>query len=83
MVSKCNLPHLPFTVLDRAGLGWAAHANPKKGATILKAVHLAVSRANGRIDAYMKANFKPPGSPILFLFFNFGGGTWVPAVMCV
>jgi len=60
MVSKCNLPHLSFTVFDRGELGWAAHANPKKGATIIKAAQLAVSRANGRIDAYMKANLKPP-----------------------
>ena len=60
MVSKCNLPHLSFTVFDRADLDWAAHANPKKDATITKALGLVLSRANDRIDAYMKSNFKPP-----------------------
>ena len=60
MVSKCNLPHLSFTVFDRTDLDWAAHANPKKGATINIALSRVLSRANDRIDAYMKSNFKPP-----------------------
>ena len=51
---------MSFTVFDRADLAWAAHANPKKGAAINKALTLVLSRANGRIDAYMKPNFKPP-----------------------
>ena len=60
MVSKCNLPHLSFTVFDRTDLDWAAHANPKKDATINVALSRVLSRANDRIDAYMKSNFKPP-----------------------
>ena len=38
----------------------AAKAAPRKADSVTKAVTLVKSRANGRIDAYMKANYKQP-----------------------
>ncbi len=60
MVSKCNLPHMSFAVFDRQEMPDAAKAPAKKADSIKTAITLIKSRANGRIDAYMKANFKQP-----------------------
>ena len=51
---------LEFTVFDRKEMSAAAKAPPRKADSVTKAITLVKSRANDRIDAYMKANFKQP-----------------------
>ena len=51
---------MSFAVFDRQEMSDAAKALAKKADSVKTAITLIKSRANDRIDAYMKANFKQP-----------------------
>ena len=51
---------MSFAVFDRKEMSDAAKAPAKTASSVKSAIILVKSRANDRIDAYMKANFKQP-----------------------
>ena len=53
-----------FIVFDRTDMDWAARANPEDTRAVTRAIALVKARANLRIEAYMKSNFKEHERPI-------------------